>query len=153
VFGDLKYINTIEYDGCYIIRFDAVVLTEEDLIEKYRCEELDEKYANKAPKDTTIQADLYDDSNIQTYRCSECGKEVTYDLSKIDGMAPKEARLITDEKEEDYDNTEYFDLQMSKEMTGKMLCKDCMAKHMTDVYQNAMKSLSKRMVENKGLKE
>ena len=147
VFGDFQYVGTVEYDGCYIIKFDAQILTEEDLIEKYRCEELDEKYERKAPKETTIQADIYADSNIQTYRCAECGKEVTYDLSKIDGMAPKEARLITDEKE-DSDNTEYYDLQMSKEVTGRMLCKDCMAKHMTDVYQNAMKTLERRTLEN-----
>lgn len=152
VFGGFKYVCTVEYDGCYIIKFDAQILTEEDLIEKYRCEELDEKYANKTPKETTIQADIYADSNIQTYRCAECGKEVTYDLSKIDGLVPKEARLITDEKE-DSDNTEYYDLQMSKEVTGKMLCKDCMAKHMTDVYQNAMKNLEKRTLENQAVTE
>lgn len=148
VFGEFKYIGTVEYDGCYIIKFDAQTLTEEDLIEKYRCDELDEKYEKKAPKETTIQADLYADSEIRTYRCAECGKEVTYDLSKIDGMVPKEARLITDEKEEKDESTEYFDLQMSKEVTGRMLCKDCMAKHMTDVYQNAMKTLERRTLEN-----
>jgi len=148
VFGDIRYATTIEYDGCYVIKFDAQILTEEDLIEKYRCEELDEKYEKKMPKETTIQADIYADSNIQTYRCSECGKEVTYDLSRIDGMAPKEARLITDEKEEGDEATEYYDLQMSKEVTGKMLCKDCMAKHMADVYKDAMKTLERRTLEN-----
>lgn len=53
----LKYKTVNVFDGNFVLEFDCQ-FSKEDLTEKYRTKELDEKYAKQAPKHDGIQIDV-----------------------------------------------------------------------------------------------
>ncbi|MBP5456690.1 MAG: hypothetical protein J6Y37_09335 [Paludibacteraceae bacterium] len=125
-FDKFRFMGTIEYDGHYIFRFTAnAYVAGKDHIEDYHSDSMERKYADHERKG--VVADLSGGHVKRTYRCEICGKEVVYDTSLVDGMDVKPAREI-DGMVEDDGVTEYLDLEMSEQMYGKMLCRDCMRK-------------------------
>lgn len=130
VFRNLWFKEVTEFDGDYILRFKASIEHDGlDLTAVYYNKTMDEKYKNKERKDLVL--DLSGEVPVQTFVCADCGKTVTFDVSKMDEMPISEAREIDEEKndEDSWNVTEYMDLQIVNETIGKMLCKDCLKKY------------------------
>jgi uncharacterized cofD-like protein len=88
------------------------------------------KYENKEPKETCITYDP--EALIRTYRCADCGKEVTYDARNLD-------KLDASDTTTDGTTTEFLDYEMAEATFGRMLCKDCMEKAQKELYEKLMK--------------
>lgn len=131
VFRNLWFKEVVEFDGDYILRFKASIEHDGiDLTAAYYNKEMDEKYKNHEKKETIL--DLVGEVPVQTYTCADCGKEVTFDVSKMDEMPISEAREIDEEVDDDnsWNVTEYMDMQIVNETIGKMLCKKCLKKYL-----------------------
>jgi hypothetical protein len=120
-FDNLEFRYVKEYDGHYVISYLAnIVKNGEDMLEKFKNKEMEEKYANKERKNVVY--DFTTDMMKQTYYCDDCGKKVEYDPLAIDKMNPSADPTETN-------NTEYFDIQMAEQTFGKKLCRDCVKKY------------------------
>lgn len=98
-----------EYKGNYVLCFKAgVVVNGHDIVEDYYERSIAEKYANKEPRQS---AGSSFGEEIKSYTCEMCGKT----LSGYDDVAEK------------------YDMQITKETIGKMLCKDCLEKITEDI--------------------
>lgn len=131
VFRNLWFKEVVEFDGDYILRFNASIEHDGiDLTAAYYNKEMDEKYKKHEKKETIL--DLVGEVPVQTYICADCGKEVTFDVSKMDEMPISEAREIDEEADDDnsWNVTEYMDMQIVNETIGKMLCKKCLKKYL-----------------------
>ena len=88
------------------------------------------KYENKEPKETCI---TYDPNTlIRTYKCADCGKEVTYDARNLD-------KLDASDTATDGTTTEFLDYEMAEATFGRMLCKDCMEKAQQKLFEEYAK--------------
>lgn len=130
LFNNVFFNEVAEFDGDYILRFKAVIQLEGfDLTKSFYNEEMDRKYKNHEKRDTVL--DLSGKVPVETYICADCGKEVTFDVEKIDEMPIAEAREIDEEVNDDdsWNATEYFDMQIVEQTIGKKLCKKCLQKY------------------------
>ncbi|MCD8206592.1 MAG: hypothetical protein LUD72_01500 [Bacteroidales bacterium] len=124
-FSHIKYKGISEYDGSYIISFAARMdKGGEDLTKQYYSERMEKKYANKEKKDTNT-IDFMGAVPKQTYVCEICGKVVEYDTDEMDCIPIIEPRYADEEREDITVATEYMDMQIMEQTTGKRICKDC----------------------------
>ena len=131
VFRNLWFKEVAEFDGDYILRFKASIEHDGiDLTKPFYNETMEQKYQNKEKKDLTL--DISGSVPVETYTCADCGKVVTFDVSKMEEMPISEAREIDEEVDDDssWNVTEYMDLQIVNETIGKMLCKKCLKKYL-----------------------
>lgn len=132
-FGDLRISEIIEFDGDYVIRFvSSIIDGGTDMTKEFYSERMAKKYENKEKKELTVNYDP--EANIRTYRCADCGKEVTYDARALDSMNASDE--TTDGK-----TTEYLDYEMSEHVFGRMLCKECTAKAEKELYKKLVAKL------------
>lgn len=151
-FDDPVYLETIEYDGSYILRFVAKIFDGgTDLTNEYFSENMAKKYENKEPKNltgeivirpdgkTTIneECDSYGRGGIKrVYKCEICGKEIVYDAKALDNLNPTP---VSDENTENIDGyLEYADAEISEMTFGKKMCKECLAKYIEKQYNNSI---------------
>ena len=130
---NLKYIETKEFDGNYIIRFSGDVVSKKvDLTKKYYSKTMDEKYKTNEKKDVALH--LNDYLKKDTYKCEKCGKEVVLDYEMIDALECYQGRDITKEFDEktNSDVTEFLDMQMSEQTFGTMMCSKCLQKYLEE---------------------
>lgn len=136
-FTNLKFNSVHEFDGNYVIRYNAEVLDNgEDFFDGMYSETMAKKYETKAPKDCVISIDPNAKADIRKYTCSVCGKEVFYDASEMDEKA---ASLENEENGNEV--TEFMDMETSEQTFGKMMCRECMLKHQEE--------LMKKLIEEK----
>lgn len=131
-----QFIEVVPYNGVYIIRFHAkAVVDGKDLVmTEYYDKTMAEKYEKKEKKDVVY--DLFGNTPTRTYKCSQCGKEITYDADKLGQMALSKPRLITDEDAKvDTGATEYFDAEIAQYSLGRCLCKECLSKYLRNLPQ------------------
>lgn len=128
-FNKLVFEKILEYDGHYIIRFNAdIVKNGKDEMDEFYNKEMAERYAHKEKKNLVL--DLTD-AFTEKYVCENCGKEIYYDISMIDELNPTKSRDIDEENtEEKTEVTEYLDMQMAEQTFGKRLCSKCLREYM-----------------------
>ena len=138
-FKKLKFREIDEYDGSYILRFDAEFSVDgKHLVDEYYSESMAKKYEEKAPKNVTYLYNPYAEPERE-YVCSKCGKLVKYSLFDVDNAEPTEARYVEDEANGEVENvTEFMDMEIMEQATGKKLCKECLAKE----YDKVMKKIA-----------
>lgn len=128
-FNKLQFKNVIEYDGSYILRFSAgIVVKGKDFFNENQCESMKKKYEEKAAKECVINYDPYNPTDIRTYKCSICGKEVSYNQQDIDFKAASEETGGNEV-------TEYMDMETSEQTFGRMICRECMEKHKAEIME------------------
>lgn len=126
-FGDIRLERIVEFNGSYVIRvFTNIIDGGSDKTSEYYSERMAKKYENKERKELTINFDP--EAQIRTYKCADCGKEVTYDARALDAMN------ATDDFG-DGTITEYLDYEMAEHEFGRMLCKDCTKKAQNELYK------------------
>ncbi len=130
-FGDPQLIKIFEFDGDYVIEFMMNIIDGgTDLAAEFYDEKMAKKYETNAPKETCITYDP--NALIRTYKCADCGKEVTYDARNLD-------KLEASDSSTDGTTTEYLDFEMAEATFGRMLCKDCMEKAQHEMYEKFLK--------------
>ena len=133
-FGDPQLLCIMEYDGNYVIRMQSSIIDGgTDMTEEFYSERMAKKYENKAKKELTYNMDP--NEQVRTYTCAGCGKTVYYDARALD------KKNVSDESDNG-GTTEYLDYEMSEETFGKMLCKDCVQKEMSRLYESFTKELN-----------
>jgi hypothetical protein len=130
-FGDPQLVKIFEFDGDYVIELMTNIIDGgTDLTEEFYDERMAKKYENKEAKETCI---TYDPNTlIRTYKCADCGKEVTYDARNLDKLDASDAST-------DGSATEFLDYEMAEATFGRMLCKDCMEKAQHEMYEKFLK--------------
>ena len=130
-FGDPQLIKIFEFDGDYVISFLMNIIDGgTDMAEQFYDERMAKKYENKEPKETCVTYDP--NALIRTYKCADCGKEVTYDARNLD-------KLDASDTSTDGTTTEFLDFEMTEATFGRMLCRDCMEKAQRELYEKVMK--------------
>ena len=132
-FRNIWFREVVEFDGHYILRFKASLRQDTiDLTKIYYSKTMDEKYKNKEKKEVILN--LNDYLTSETYRCSECGKEVKLDREMMDSLEAYNGKDITNEdiQEENPEVLEFMDMQISEQTFGKCLCSNCLKKYLTD---------------------
>lgn len=131
VFRNLFFREVKEFDGDYILQFKASIEHDGiDLTASYYNKTMDERYKNKEKKEVIF--DITGSVPVETYVCADCGKEVTFDVNKMEEMPISEAREYDSEinEEDSWNVTEYFDMQLVEQTIGKKLCKNCLKKYL-----------------------
>ena len=129
-FDNLNFEKVLEYDGHYILRFNAdIIKNGKDEIDEFYNKEMAERYANKEKKNLVL--DLTD-AFTEKYICESCGKEIYYDPNMIDDLNPTKPRDIDEENTntEKAEVTEYLDMQMAEQTFGRRLCSKCLKEYM-----------------------
>lgn len=147
-FDEPVYLETIEYDGNYILRFVSKIYDGgTDLTKEYYSEKMAKKYENHEPKGLSLtitpdgktsindECDEHGRGGLKrVYHCEMCGKEMIYDAKALDNLNPT---LANDEGTDNIDGyLEYMDAEIAESTFGKILCKDCMAKYLENEYNN-----------------
>lgn len=144
VFRNLWFKEVAEFDGCYILRFKASIEHDGyDLTASYYNKEMDEKYKKHEKKELILN--VSGNAPVESYVCADCGKVVTFDTVAMDNMPIIEAREIDEENVEtvnEWNSTEYFDMQLIEQTIGKKLCKNCLKKY---IDTRGMDNLTKQM--------
>lgn len=134
-FNNIVFEKVIEYDGHYILRFNAnIVKNGVDELNNFYNKEMAERYKNKEKKERVL--DLTE-AFTERYICENCGKEIYYDVNSIDNLNPSKPRDI-DEEVEDMDKddvTEYYDMQIAEQTFGKRLCSKCLREYMKNMEE------------------
>lgn len=151
-FDDPVYVETIEYDGNYILRFVSKIYDGgTDLTKEYYSEQMAKKYAEKAPKEcagtiTLNGGGLSINENCdekgrgglrRVYHCEVCGKEIVYDAKMLDQINPTPSNDEYTETTNGY--MEYADAEIAEMTFGKKMCKECLAKYIENEYNNSKK--------------
>lgn len=127
-YKNFYFQKVLEFDGHYILRFKALVVNNGiDLTKQYYSSTMDEKYKNKAKKNTTL--DLNGGHQQREYVCADCGKVIKYDTKVLDNLEIKEAREIDEEAKNETNASEFLDMEIIEQTFGKCLCKDCLKKY------------------------
>lgn len=125
-FGDPQLVKIFEFDGDYVITFMMNIIDGgTDKAAEFYDEKMAKKYENKEKKETCITFDP--NMLIRTYKCADCGKEVTYDARALDSMNATDYAT-------DGSTTEFLDYEMAEATFGRMLCKDCMEKEQQRMF-------------------
>ena len=123
-FKDLEFTDVTEFDGHYIIHYNAKAEKEgNDVTSAYYNENMEKKYREKEKKDVIYSMDSAQD--IKIYHCEECGKEIIYDPMAI-------SRMNATKDPTGSNVTEYLDMQVAEQTMGKRLCRECLEKY----YEN-----------------
>lgn len=126
-FGDPQLSKIFEFDGDYVITFIMNIIDGgTDMAAEFYDERMAKKYENKEKKELNITFDP--EALIRTYKCADCGKEVIYDARDLD-------KMDASAEYGDGKTTEYLDYEMSEATFGRMLCKDCMQKAQTKLFE------------------
>lgn len=130
-FGDPQLSKIFEFDGDYVITFIMNIIDGgTDISEQFYDERMAKKYENKEQKELTITYNP--EVLIRTYKCADCGKEVTYDARNLDKLEPTLEYT-------DGTITEFLDYEMAEASFGRMLCKDCLAKVQQKMFEEYIK--------------
>lgn len=127
---EFKFINLwfrgiSEFKDNYILKFDArIELDGSDLTEKFYNKEMSEKYENKDKR--KVEFNPFISNQVKVYKCQNCGKEMVCDYDLIDNAPIIKPRLVDEDSEYTVDQTEYLDLQIIEQTTGKQLCGKCL---------------------------
>lgn len=114
----------VEFDGHYIIRFKATIDKQHDMINDFYSKTMDEKYQKKQAKE--VIHNINGGQEYKVYICESCGKEIIYDTDEINFKPIAQARDIDEELTETNEQmSEYFDIQIAEQTTGKKLCRKC----------------------------
>ena len=136
IFDKIYFQKVVEFDGHYIVRFKAHIFCNgTDLTDEYYSKTMDEKYQTHAPKESSIN--LNGNNVTEIYRCEECGKEIIYDTELINSLPIKPIVDDGEESEEEETNqddgvTNYLDIQMVEQTIGKRLCNECLKKYLKE---------------------
>ena len=127
-----QFVQIDEFDGSYILRFNAEALVDGNDLLKTELfnKEMEEKYNRKEAKEREPIDLLGGNSNIREYVCERCGKRVTN--NEADSSALKAPRYVTEDiqNEDDQPNTmEYLDMELSLSTYGKCLCSKCLKRY------------------------
>lgn len=134
-FRDVKFDKVVEYDGHYVLKFNAEFEKNGiDMLAKFYSERIMKKYETHAPKQTTIDYNPYREENIRTYTCAKCGKTVRYSMEEMDALEPTDGREIDEVQEDGSNVTEFMDAEISEVTFGKKLCKECLAEEMAHLH-------------------
>jgi len=126
-FGDPQLVKIFEFDGDYVIEFMMNIIDGgTDMTAEFYDEKMAKKYENKEKKEMSIMFDP--DMLIRTYKCADCGKEVTYDARALDSLNASDTTS-------DGTTTEFLDYEMAEATFGRMLCKDCMEKEQRKMFE------------------
>lgn len=126
-FGDPQLSKIFEFDGDYVITFVMNIIDGgTDTAADFYNEKMAKKYENREKKELTVTFDP--EALIRTYKCADCGKEVTYDARNLD-------KLNASDNVTDGTATEFLDYEMSEATFGRMLCKDCMVKEQQKLFE------------------
>ena len=82
ILSQISFIGVKKEEERYVISYTFGFHLRENLLDKYYCKEMAEKYENKEPKD--LQFTIFDPT--QTDKCSDCGAEVP----KLDAFVTEE---------------------------------------------------------------
>jgi hypothetical protein len=127
-FKDIEFTDVTEFDGHYIIHYNAKAEKEGyDITSAYYNGNMEKKYREKEKKDVIYSMDSLQD--VKIYHCEECGKEIIYDPMKISYMNATKDPTGSNV-------TEYLDMQVAEQTIGKRLCGDCLKKY----YENKEKN-------------
>lgn len=130
-FNNLEFKGVSEFDGHYVIKFEAcIVKNGYDLIEQYNSVSMEKKYQNKEKKD--IALDLFNIPQTKVYKCECCGKEIVYDPIEMEEVAATKPREIDAETDSNTHTTEFMDVQIVQQTYGVLLCKDCLKKYLKE---------------------
>ena len=130
-FNNLEFKGVSEFDGHYVIKFEAcIVKNGHDLIEQYNSVSMEKKYQNKEKKD--IALDLFNIPQTKVYKCECCGKEIVYDPIEMEEVAATKPREIDAETDSNTHTTEFMDVQIVQQTYGVLLCKDCLKKYLKE---------------------
>ena len=130
-FNNLEFKGVSEFDGHYVIKFEAcIVKNGYDLIEQYNSVSMEKKYQNKEKKD--IALDLFNIPQTKVYKCESCGKEIVYDPIEMEEVAATKPREIDAETDSNTHTTEFMDVQIVQQTYGVLLCKDCLKKYLKE---------------------
>lgn len=125
-FGDPQLMRIFEFDGDYVISFLMNIIDGgTDKMAEFYDERMAKKYENKEKKETNIMFDP--EMSFRTYKCADCGKEVTYDARALDSLNASDTAT-------DGTVTEYLDYEMAEATFGRMLCKECAEKEQKRLY-------------------
>lgn len=137
-FHNIKYMSVNEYDGSYVLKFQGRLrFKDTPLSERHYSESMAKKYEENAPKEATITYDP--DVDIRTYKCEECGKRISYNVSKIAEMDSDLADESAWSQDGGYvykgnGGTDFMDTEVSIATFGKCLCSECLEKYLSDAY-------------------
>ena len=130
-FNNLEFKGVSEFDGHYVIKFEAcIVKNANDLIEQYYSASMEKKYQNKEKKD--IALNLFDIPQTKVYKCECCGKEIVYDPIEMEEVTATKPREIDAETDSNTHTTEFMDVQIVQQTYGVLLCKDCLKKYLKE---------------------
>ena len=130
-FNNLEFKGVSEFDGHYVIKFEAcIVKNGYDLIEQYNSVSMEKKYQNKEKKD--IALDLFNIPQTKVYKCECCGKEIVYDPIEMEEVAATKPREIDAETDSNTHTTEFMDVQIVQQTYGVLLFKDCLKKYLKE---------------------
>lgn len=104
-YGNLIFKDILEFDGDYVICFEADVISDGfDLTEKYFDAKMDSRYKNKEKRTNTL--DLTPPKN---YKCKECGNDINpYDARIIEQTYGEMVCLeCLEKKAEEYQKKKY----------------------------------------------
>ena len=133
-FRNIKFLKIVEYDGHYVLKFDAEFEKNGiDMLAKFYSERVMKKYENHEARPTCIDYNPYSEENIRTYTCEKCGKTVRYSMEDMDALEPSDGREIDEIQEEKSNVTEFMDAEISEVTFGKKLCKECLAEEMSNL--------------------
>lgn len=72
-YNNIKFNNITEFDGNYVIKFNANIVKDgEDLTEQYYSETMAKKYENNEKKELSLDLTMHNEK----YYCGKCGKEM-----------------------------------------------------------------------------
>lgn len=137
-YNKVKFDSISEYDGDYVIHFYAeTVENGTDFFDKFYNEKMAKKYEEHAEKESVVNFDPYSPQDVRKYKCSICGKEVTYSVADIEAL---QYRKEDDDEQPQTNVTEYMDMEMSEQTFGKYVCKDCLEKHKLELLEEYNKT-------------
>lgn len=117
-----------EYDGNYVIRMRAgVIVDAKDMMDEFYEKSVTDKYKNKEKREHIV--DITGNEPVKEYVCEECGKVVRYNTAEIDAAEVGETEGLA----------EYYDMQISKETYGHVLCNKCMMNKLNEWLQEWQK--------------
>lgn len=141
-FNNLSLRDIKEFDGHYVLSFNASFIKDgEDMTEQFYDPIMDKKYKNKESKNATVELDLSAVNKTQSYVCDECGKKVFYNIDEIDALPMTDGRDINDDNKVSSSTTEAMDVEIADQTFGKKLCKDCLNKHIVELYGKKIQEL------------
>lgn len=133
-YDKVKFDSISEYDGDYVIHFNAETIENgTDFFDKFYNENMAKKYKEKAEKESTINFDPYAPTEVRKYKCSICGKEVSYSVADMEALQYNDIDADDETQQSKSNVTEYMDMEMTEQTFGRFICKDCLEKNKVEL--------------------